>query len=239
VENVIQTSTNGQVAGMLCETIQGLGGVVVPPPGYFKIVANIVRNYGGLFIADEVQTGFGRTGKKWFGIEHWEVEPDFMTCAKGLANGVPVGATITRPEIADAYKGLMISTFGGNPVTCTAAKATIDLIEEERLMDNAEEMGTRFRHGLEVLKERYAVVGDVRGMGLMQGVELVKDRTTKEPATDLANQILERTRANGLIVGKGGLFGNVIRMSPPLNIGKADIDQALAMLDQSFAEATA
>jgi len=239
VENVIQTSTSGQVAGMLCETIQGLGGVVVPPPGYYKIVANIVRNYGGLFIADEVQTGFGRTGKKWFGIEHWEVEPDFMTCAKGLANGVPVGATITRPEIADAFKGLTISTFGGNPVTCTAAKATIDLIEEERLLDNAEEMGTRFRHGLEVLKERYPVVGDVRGMGLMQGMELVKDRTTKEPATDLANQILERTRANGLIVGKGGLFGNVVRMSPPLNIGKADIDQALAALDQSFAEVTA
>jgi len=239
VENVIQTSTSGQVAGMLCETIQGLGGVVVPPPDYFKIVANIVRNYGGLFIADEVQTGFGRTGKKWFGIEHWEVEPDFMTCAKGLANGVPVGATITRPEIADAYKGLMISTFGGNPVTCAAAKATIDLIEEERLLDNAEEMGTRFRHGLEVLRERYPVVGDVRGMGLMQGMELVKDRTTKEPATDLANQILERTRANGLIVGKGGLFGNVVRMSPPLNVGKADVDQALAALDQSFAEVTA
>jgi 4-aminobutyrate aminotransferase len=239
VENVVQTGTNGQLAGMICETIQGLGGVVVPPPGYFKIVTNIVRNYGGLFIADEVQTGFGRTGKKWFGIEHWEVEPDFITCAKGLANGVPVGATITRPEIADAFKGLTISTFGGNPVTCAAAKATIDLIEEERLMDNAHATGTRFRHGLEILKEKYTAIGDVRGMGLMQGMELVKDRKTKEPATDLANQILERTRTNGLIVGKGGLFGNVIRMSPPLNIAKTDIDQALALLDKSFAEATA
>jgi 4-aminobutyrate aminotransferase-like enzyme len=239
VEEVIKTSTGGAVAGLLAETIQGLGGVVAPPPGYFKIVANIVRNYGGLFIADEVQAGFGRTGKKWFGIEHWEVEPDIMTCAKGMANGVPIGLTITRPEIADSYKGLTISTFGGNPVTCVAAKATIDLIEEERLMDNAHEMGTHFRNGLDALKERHAVVGDVRGMGLMQGVELVKDRKTKEPAPQLANQVLERCRANGLIVGKGGLYANVVRMSPPLNIPKAGIDEALKILDKSLAEAVA
>jgi len=239
VEEVIKTSTCGAVAGMLVETIQGVGGVVVPPPGYFKIVANIVRNYGGLLISDEVQAGFGRTGKKWFGIEHWEVEPDFITCAKGMANGVPIGCTITRPEIADAYKGLTISTFGGNPVTCVAAKATIDLIEEERLMDNAHEVGAHFRQGLDALKEKHAVIGDVRGMGLLQGIELVKDRQTKEPATELVNQVLERLRANGMIVGKGGLYGNVIRMSPPLNISKADIDAALKILDKSLAEATA
>ena len=239
VEEVIKTSTCGAVAGMLVETIQGVGGVVVPPPGYFKIVTNIVRNYGGLLISDEVQTGFGRTGKKWFGIEHWEVEPDFITCAKGMANGVPIGCTITRAEIADAYKGLTISTFGGNPVTCVAAKATIDLIEEERLMDNAHEIGAHFRQGLEALKEKHAVVGDVRGMGLLQGIELVKDRQTKEPATELVNQVLERLRANGMIVGKGGLYGNVIRMSPPLNISRADIDAALKILDKSLAEATA
>jgi 4-aminobutyrate aminotransferase-like enzyme len=237
IDEVIKTSTSGAIAGMLAETIQGLGGVVTPPPGYFKIVANIVRNYGGLFMSDEVQTGFGRTGKKWFGIEHWEVEPDVITCAKGMANGVPVGATITRPEIADAYKGLTISTFGGNPVTCVAAKATIDLIEEDRLLDNSHEVGTHFREGLEALKWKHPAIGDVRGMGLMQGMELVKDRKSKEPATDLANKILERTRANGLIVGKGGLYANVIRMSPPLNISKSDADDALAILDKSLAEA--
>jgi len=237
VEEVIRTSTGGAVAGMLAETIQGLGGVVVPPPGYFKVVANIVRNYGGLFISDEVQAGFGRTGKRWFGIEHWEVEPDIMTCAKGMANGVPIGCTITRPEIADSYKGLTISTFGGNPVTCVAAKATIDLIEEERLMDNAQTAGQRFRDGLEALKEKHPSIGDVRGMGLMQGVELVKDRKTKEPAPDLANKVLERTRANGLVIGKGGLYANVLRMSPPLNIPPADIDEAVAILDKSLAEA--
>ncbi len=239
LEEVIKTSTGGAVAGLLAETIQGLGGVVVPPPGYFKIAANIVRNYGGLFIADEVQAGFGRTGKKWFGIEHWEVEPDIITCAKGMANGVPIGCTITRPEIADSYKGLTISTFGGNPVTAVAAKATIDLIEEDRLMDNAHTVGAHFRHGLEALKEKHQAIGDVRGMGLMQAIELVKDRKTKEPATELTGVLLERCRANGLIVGKGGLYANVIRMSPPLNIPKSDVDTALAALDKSLSEVTA
>jgi 4-aminobutyrate aminotransferase len=221
---------------LIAETIQGLGGFIVPPPGYFKIVANIVRNYGGLFIADEVQAAWGRTGKKWWGIEHWEVEPDIITSAKGMANGVPIGLTLTRPEIADSYKGLTISTFGGNPVTCAAAKATIDLIEEERLMDNAEDAGNHFHQGLEALKEKHALIGDVRGMGLMQGIELVKDRQTKEPATEATTLVMERARANGLLVGKGGLYGNVIRMSPPLNISKADVDQALAVLDKSFGE---
>jgi 4-aminobutyrate aminotransferase-like enzyme len=237
IEEVIKTSTSGQIAGMLAETIQGLGGVIAPPPGYFKIVANIVRNYGGVFISDEVQAGFGRTGKKWFGIEHWEVEPDILTTAKGMANGVPIGCTIARPEIADAYKGLTISTFGGNPVACVAAKATIDLIEEERLMDNAHEVGSHFRQGLEALMEKHTAIGDVRGMGLMQGFELVKDRKSKEPASELANRVLECTRANGLLVGKGGLHANVIRMSPPLNISIADVDQGLSTLDKSLAEA--
>jgi 4-aminobutyrate aminotransferase len=238
IEEVIKTSTSGQVAGMLAETIQGLGGFIVPPPGYFKIVANIVRNYGGLFIADEVQAAWGRTGKKWWGIEHWEVEPDIITSAKSMANGVPIGLTLTRPEIADAYKGLTISTFGGNPVACVAAKATIDLIEEDRLMYNAHEVGNYFHQGLKALKEKHSVIGDVRGMGLMQGIELVKDRKTKEPATDLTNQLLERARANGLLVGRGGLYANVIRMSPPLNISKGDVDQALKALDKSLAEVT-
>jgi 4-aminobutyrate aminotransferase len=239
IEEVIRTSTSGQIAGLIAETIQGLGGFIVPPPGYFKIVANIVRNYGGLFVADEVQAAWGRTGKKWWGIEHWEVEPDIITSAKGMANGVPIGLTLTRPEIADAYKGLTISTFGGNPVTCVAAKATIDLIEEERLMDNAHEVGNHFHQGLEALKEKHTVIGDVRGMGLMQGIELVKDHQTKEPATEDTNLVMERARVNGLLLGRGGLHGNVIRMSPPLNISKADVDQALVALDKSLAETRA
>jgi 4-aminobutyrate aminotransferase-like enzyme len=162
-----------------------------------------------------------------------------ITSAKGMANGVPIGLTLTRAEVADSYKGLTISTFGGNPVACVAAKATIDLIEEERLMDNAHEMGAHFRAGLDALKEKHSIIGDVRGMGLMQGIELVKDRKTKEPGTDLATKFMERSRANGLIVGRGGLFASVIRMSPPLNIGKADIDAALGMIDKSLAEVVA
>jgi 4-aminobutyrate aminotransferase len=239
IEEVIKTSTSGQIAGLIAETIQGLGGFIVPPPGYFKIVANIVRNYGGLFIADEVQAAWGRTGGKWWGIEHWEVEPDIITSAKGMANGVPIGLTLTRPEIADAYKGLTISTFGGNPVTCAAAKATIDLIEEERLMDNAQEVGDYFHQGLEALKEKHTLIGDVRGMGLMQGIELVKDRRTKEPATETTNLVMERARVNGLLVGRGGLHANVIRMSPPLSISKNDIDAALSALDKGLGEAAA
>jgi 4-aminobutyrate aminotransferase-like enzyme len=237
IEEVIKTSTSGSIAAMLAETIQGAGGFIVPPPGYFKIVANIVRRYGGLFISDEVQTGFGRTGKKWFGIEHWEVEPDIMTGAKGMANGAPIGWTITRPEIADSYKGLTVSTFGGNPVSCVAAKATVDLIEEDRLMENAAVVGAYLREGLEGLKEKHASIGDVRGMGLMQAIELVKDRKTKEHDPEMTSRMMERARSNGLLVGKGGIAANVIRLTPPLNISKGDVDQAIGILDKSLGEA--
>lgn len=236
VEEVIQTTTSGRIAAFLAETIQGVGGFITPPPEYFKLVFNIVKKYDGLFIADEVQTGFGRTGKKWFGIEHWEVEPDIITTAKGMANGTPVGATITRPEIADAFQGMTISTFGGNPVTAVAARATIEVIEEENLLENAHTVGSHFRQKLEQLQERYPLIGDVRGMGLMQALELVKDRKTKEPAPQETLQLMERCRENGLLIGKGGLYGNVIRLSPPLNIGKADVDEAIRILEKSFSE---
>jgi 4-aminobutyrate aminotransferase len=234
VEAVIQTTTSGQIAAFLAEPIQGVGGFITPPKEYFKIVFKIVKDYGGLFIADEVQTGWGRTGKRWFGIEQWEVTPDIITSAKGLANGVPVGLTATRPEIAASFKGLQISTFGGNPVTSVAAKATIDLIEEDRLMDNAATVGAYYRTGLESLQERHDLIGDVRGMGLLQAMELVKDRGTKEPAPEATNQFMEECRKRGLLVGKGGLYGNVIRTSPPLNIAKSDVDQAIKIMDESL-----
>ena len=183
-----------------------------------------------------MQTGFGRTGKKWFGIEHWEVTPDIITCAKGMGNGVPIGATITTTELANSFQGLTISTFGGNPVTSVAARATIELIEEENLLEHVDKVGGYFRQQLEALQEKYPVIGDVRGLGLMQGLELVKDRKTKEPAPEATAQLLDRTRENGLLVGKGGLYGNVIRLSPMLNIPKSDIDEAIRLLDKSFAE---
>ena len=236
VENLIQTGTSGSIAAFIAEPIQGVGGFITPPPEYFKIVFKIVKKYGGLFIADEVQTGFGRTGKKWFGIEQWEVTPDIITCAKGMANGSPAGATITTAELADSFQGLTISTFGGNPVTSVAARATIEVIEEENLRENAYTVGAYFRGKLEELQQKYPLIGDVRGMGLMQALELVKDRQTKDPAPEATLQLMERARDNGLLIGKGGLYGNVIRLSPMLNISKADVDEAARLLDKSFAE---
>src|SRR5580704_11086872 len=239
VENLIQTGTSGHIAAFIAEPIQGVGGFITPPPEYFKIVFNAVKKYGGLFISDEVQTGFGRTGKHWFGIEHWEVIPDIITCAKGMGDGVPIGATVTTSELAGSYRGLTISTFGGNPVTSVAARATIDVIEEEHLLENAHTVGNYFRAKLEELQEKHPLIGEVRGKGLMQGLELVRDRKTKEPAPTATAELLERTRNNGLLVGKGGLYGNVVRLSPMLNIGKADVDEAIRLLDKSFSEVQA
>jgi 4-aminobutyrate aminotransferase-like enzyme len=234
VEAVIQTSTSGQIAAFFAEPIQGVGGFITPPKEYFKIVFKIIKNYGGLFIADEVQTAWGRTGKRWFGIEQWEVTPDIITSAKGLANGVPVGVTMTRPEIAGSFQGLQISTFGGNPVTSVAAKATIDLIEEDRLMDNADVVGRYYREGLEGLQEKFEPIGDVRGMGLLQAMEFVQDRVSKEPDAAMTNRFMEECRNRGLLVGKGGLHGNVVRTSPPLNISKTDVDEAIKIMDQAL-----
>ena len=236
VENLIQTATSGSIAAFIAEPIQGVGGFITPPPEYFKMVFRIVKNYGGLFISDEVQTGFGRTGRKWFGIEQWEVVPDIVTCAKSMGNGVPVGATITTAELADKFQGLTIATFGGNPVASVAARAVIEVIEEENLLENTHVVGSYFRARLEELKEKHPVIGDVRGMGMMQGLELVRDRQTKEPAPAETNELMERARANGLLIGRGGLYGNVIRMAPPMNISKADVDEGIRLLDKSLGE---
>ncbi|MCP4168605.1 MAG: aspartate aminotransferase family protein [Chloroflexi bacterium] len=236
VEDVIKTTTSGRIAAFLAEPIQGVGGFITPPPEYFKIVTEIIRNYGGLFIADEVQTGFGRTGDKWFGIEHWQVEPDIMTMAKGIANGFPLGNTITTSEIAEAMsgQGLTISTFGGNPVSLAASLATIDVMKKEADPAHVAKVGNRLRSGLERLQEKYPVIGDVRGMGLIQGIEMVKDRESKEPATEAINQLFEECKTLGLLIGKGGLHGNSVRIAPPLTATETDIDKALEIFDIAF-----
>lgn len=238
VEEVIKTSTSGRIAAFLAEPIQGVGGFVTPPPEYFKIVVEIAHNYGGLFICDEVQTGFGRTGHKWFGIEHWEVEPDIMTMAKGIANGLPMGNTITTEEIAQGMvgKGATISTFGGNPLSTVASLATIEVMEEEATPQHIAEVGGQLRAGLEKLQEKYPLIGDVRGMGLMQGVEMVKDRQTKEPAPEAVVAVFEQTRARGLLIGKGGMYNNVLRIAPPLIATKEHVEEALGILDHAFAQ---
>jgi 4-aminobutyrate aminotransferase-like enzyme len=237
VEEVIKTTTSGRPAAFLAEPIMGVGGFITPPREYHGIVAEIVRRHDGLLIADEVQTGWGRTGGKWFGIEHYGVEPDIIVAAKSLGNGYPVGATLARAEVADSFAGLTISTFGGNPVTMAAAKAVVDAIDADQLLDNARTVGDHLRGRLEELAEKHPLIGEVRGMGLMQGVELVKDRKTKEPAPQATAAVLEATKDRGLIVGKGGLFGNTLRISPPLNVTEDDADEAAGILDQALAAA--
>jgi 4-aminobutyrate aminotransferase len=239
VEELIRTSTSGKIAAIIAEPVQGVGGFITPPPAYFRIVAGIVRDHGGLYISDEVQTGWGRTGGKWFGIEHAGVVPDIITAAKGLGNGMPIGVTVARPEVANALKGLSISTFGGNPVTTTAAKGVLDFIREENLLQNASDTGAYLRSKLEELQQKHAAIGDVRGMGLLQAIELVEDRRTKAPAAQLTGRVLEAARSNGLLIGKGGLYSNVIRISPPMNISPADVDEFAVRMDRSLTAAAA
>jgi 4-aminobutyrate aminotransferase-like enzyme len=234
LEELILTETRGAVAGLLAEPVQGVGGFIVPPPDYFKVVVPIVHRFGGVFIADEVQTGFGRTGDRMFGIEHFGVDPDIMTMAKGVANGLPMGVTVATEEVAASIRALTISTFGGNPVCCTAAQATIDVVEQERLPERAARLGALLRAGLEDLQREHPVIGDVRGMGLMQAIELVEDRRTKEPAAPRAVELMERTRALGLLVGKGGLYGNVIRIAPPMLLEESHVREALDLLDRAL-----
>jgi len=239
LDEAIRTTTSGRIAGFIAEPIQGVGGFITPPKEYFPIVADIVKKYGGVYISDEVQTAWGRTGGKWFGIEHWGVQPDVITSAKGLGNGTPIGVTIAKPAVADAVKGLTISTFGGNPIATTVAGAVIDYIEENNIRVNTAEVGGYLREKLLELQTRHALIGDVRGMGLLQALELVTDRGTKAPASAETNQVLEAARAARILLGKGGLYGNVLRISPPMNISKADVDNFTKALDESFAKVSA
>ena len=236
IEDTIKTTTCGKIAAFIAEPIQGVGGFITPPTEYLKIASDIAKHYGGLFIADEVQTAFGRTGDKWFGVEHSEVEPDIMTMAKGIANGFPLGNTMTTPEIADSMRkaSLTLSTFGGNPVACAASLATMNVLEKEATPERVGELGTMLRAGLDKLKEKYTLIGDVRGRGLMQGMELVKDRNSKEPAPEATKHLFEATRKLGLIIGKGGLYGNVIRIAPPMTVNEEEIAMALDVLDKGF-----
>ncbi|MCH7764292.1 MAG: aspartate aminotransferase family protein [Candidatus Marinimicrobia bacterium] len=240
VDELIRTTTTGEIAGMMVEPIQGVGGFITPPKEYFKIVAEIIRKYGGLFISDEVQTGFGRTGKMW-GIDHYGVEPDMMTVAKGIANGMPLAAVITTGDIADSMVKNTISTFGGNPVSCAAANKTIDIILRDKLAENSKNMGAILRKGLEDIQLKHPkILGDVRGMGLMQAIELVVDETAgdRTPNPKAVDQFMEETKKRGLLIGRGGLSGNVVRISPPLNITRDDVENALEILAESFAALT-
>jgi 4-aminobutyrate aminotransferase and related aminotransferases len=235
VKAIIDYATPGRVAAFIAESIQGVGGFVVFPDGYLKRVYEHVRAAGGVCIADEVQTGFGRTGSHFWGFESQGVVPDIVTMAKSIGNGVPLAAVVTTPEIASVLtQKIHFNTFGGNPVVCAAGKAVLEVIERENLQENCLRLGNCVLAGLEKLKEKHAVIGDVRGRGLLLGIELVKDRQTKEPAREACAEVLEKARELGLLLGKGGLWGQTIRFSPPMCITQADADFLLEVLDVAF-----
>ncbi|MDE2873820.1 MAG: aspartate aminotransferase family protein [Gemmatimonadota bacterium] len=232
---VIETTTNGHPAAFIAETIQGVGGYIVPPRGYFQRMAEIIRSYGGLLIADEVQAGFGRTGTHWFGIEHWDIVPDIMVMAKGIAGGMPVGAVTTTAEIAGSWRGKTISTFGGNPVCMAAMVATLGVMHAEDVRTRARDRGGQLRNALDALGARYNWIGEVRGMGLMQAIELVEDPATKEPSPRLAGKLLHAARDEGLLIGIGGLHGHVIRLGPSLLIEEEEMEEVTARLERACA----
>ncbi|MDX1645800.1 MAG: aspartate aminotransferase family protein [Longimicrobiales bacterium] len=233
LEEVIVTTTNGRPAAFIAETIMGVAGYVVPPAGYFERAAEVIRHYGGLLIIDEVQAGFGRTGEHWFAIQHADVEPDIMVMAKGIANGFPVGATVTTDEIAHAWKGKTISTFGGNPVAMAALCATQDELRDHDAPHNAKERGAQLRSALLEMQARHPWMGDVRGKGLMQAIEIVEDPATKEPDKERTHNLMEATREEGVLVGLGGLHGTVIRIGPSLLVTEEEMAEGIEKLERA------
>ncbi len=233
VEAVIKTATSGQVAAMFTEPIQGNGGIITPPQGYFKRLKEVLDHYGILLIMDEVQTGFGRTGHL-FASEYYTIEPDIMTLAKALGNGAPVGAFIARPEIADVYTRPGASTLGGNPVTASAALATLQYIDDNKLVERAAKLGAKLRQGLLELQAKHSLIGDVRGLGLMLGAELVL--SDGSPASVQADLILEELKDRGVLIGKNGPDRNVLAFQPPLIITEEDIDTLLNHLSDVLAK---
>ena len=230
---LIRYETAGKIAAFIAEPIQGVGGVIVPPREYFQIQYDIVRQHGGLCIADEVQTGFGRTGQHFWGFQNFGVTPDIVTMAKGIGNGFPLGAATTRPQIAAALSHKNhFNTFAANPLAMTQGLATFETIDEDHLQQNAQQVGTHLKNALLELQLKHPLIGEVRGLGLMLGVELVTDRQTKQPATAQAAKILELARERHLLLGKGGIHNNVLRIKPPLCITKDDANFLIAVLDE-------
>jgi alanine-glyoxylate transaminase/(R)-3-amino-2-methylpropionate-pyruvate transaminase len=237
VKSLIEYATPGKVAGFIAESIQGVGGFVVFPEGYLKETYAHVRAAGGVCIADEVQTGFGRLGTHFWGFETQGVIPDIVTMAKGIGNGAPLAAVVTTPQIAATLTGkIHFNTFGGNPVVSAMGKAVLEVIETEKLQEHCLKLGAYLMAGFEKLKTKYPIIGDVRGKGLLLGIEMVKDRVTKTPAKAECAAVLEYAREMGLLIGKGGLYGQTIRFAPPMCITQADADFVLEVLDQAFAK---
>jgi alanine-glyoxylate transaminase/(R)-3-amino-2-methylpropionate-pyruvate transaminase len=239
IRDLIRFSTPGKVAAFIAEPIQGVGGTTHGAKNYLREAYAVVREHGGLCIADEVQTGFGRTGDHYWGFQNFDVIPDIVVMAKGIGNGVPLAAVTTRKEIAQALTNrIHFNTFGGNPVCMAAGSAVLDVIDEEGLQENCRVVGARLKNGLKKLMAEHAIVGDVRGMGLMLGMELVRDRSSKEPAKAETLDVLEQAREMGVLFGKGGIDGNVLRIKPPMCITADDADFAVEVLYRALETAS-
>lgn len=235
IRQLIRYSTPGRIAAFIAEPMQGVGGVTHGASNYLKEAYAVTRAHGGLCISDEVQTGFGRTGENYWGFQNFGVVPDIVTMAKGIGNGAPLAAVTTRREIAETLsQRIHFNTFGGNPVSMAAGLAVLEAIEEDGTQQNAKVVGGRFKAGLLELQRRHRLIGDVRGLGLMLGLELVRDRGTKEPAREEALAVMEHAREMGVLLGKGGLEGNTLRIKPPMCLSAADVDFALEVLDQAL-----
>lgn len=236
VEDIIRYNTSGNVAAFIAEPILGEGGIVTPPKDYFPIVKKILDQHNILFICDEVQTGFGRTGKM-FGIEHTSVKPDIVTTAKGIACGFPLSGFTARAEIADSFTpGSHLSTFGGNPVSAAAALANINFLQKNNIAAKAAQKGKRLKAALVALMRKHRSIGDIRGEGLMIGIELVSDKKKRTPAPALAAGVQSHALENGVLVGTGGVFANVVRIQPPLVIDDAAIARVVKTIDGALAK---
>jgi alanine-glyoxylate transaminase/(R)-3-amino-2-methylpropionate-pyruvate transaminase len=235
IDRTIQTATTGQIAGMFIESVQGYGGIIEMPKGYMTGAAERVRAAGGLLIADEVQAGFGRTGDHMWGFERDGVIPDIVVMAKGIGNGFPLGAVVARKHIAAPMaEKFMFHTYGANPTSCAAGRAVLQVIREDKVRENARDVGAALLERLQVLKEKHEAIGDVRGRGLMLAIEMVKDRKTKEPDPQTTAAVFEATRESGIILSKSGAFQSCLRMVPPMCLSMADVEQVYEGLDQAF-----
>ncbi len=237
VETTIQTSTHGKIAAFIAEPILGVGGFITPPKEYFHEVAKIVHNYGGQYISDEVQTGAGRSGGNFLHTKDLEIDADMVTMAKGFGNGAAIGATLMKSDIAESLAGKVhFNTFGGDPYQTVQALKTMEIIEEENLIENARIMGEYLMDSLKGLMKKHKLIGEIRGKGLLVGIELVKDQKTKEYAAEECKELMELCKNKGLLIGKGGLFGNVVRLAPALSINKKQIDFLVKVIDESLRE---
>ncbi len=239
IDRTVASATSGQIAGMFVESVQGYGGIIEMPSGYMSGAAEKVRAAGGLYIADEVQSGFGRTGAHFWGFEADGVVPDIIVMAKGLGNGFPIGAVVAKKHIAEPMaEKFMFHTYGANPTSAAAARAVLAVMRDEGLQENARAVGDALLERLHDLKDRYHAIGDVRGKGLMLALEFVKDRDSKTPDRDMTTDVFEACRAQGIILSKSGPFQQCLRMVPPLCLSMGDVDQVATGLDRALEAAT-